>query len=103
MGLRHAEAKDAVLDRFRRYLAAGKLLANGMSGKFERMQVGEGSLPARKRRTPIGAVGYLSLVRHVIWLFSFDRTYARSGEESRSRSASLSILPTVVRGNASDK
>ena len=46
-------------------LAAVELFARGVGGEFQRMQIGEGALPARKWRAPIGAVGNFSLVGHV--------------------------------------
>src|SRR4029077_8185314 len=65
MRLRHAEAEHAMFDGVRGNAAAVELFARRVSGKFQRMQIGESALPAREWRAPIGTVGNFSLVGHV--------------------------------------
>ena len=57
MLLRHSETKHAVIDRIGRNFAVGEFLAQRLRGKLQRIEIGEGALPAGERRAPIAAVG----------------------------------------------
>ena len=64
MLLRHGKTKNAIVDGIGRDFAVGQFLAQRLRGKLQRVEIGEGALPARERRAPIAAVGNLSRVCH---------------------------------------
>ena len=64
MLLRDADPHHAVIDRLDRDAPFSEFRLGHVSGKLDRVQIGERPLPARERRAPVGAIGDFGFVTH---------------------------------------